>query len=152
MIPAYGRQLISARDRGLHPDLVVIVYARRWAARQAREFAARVGAPDPLFALDEQVRGGCLDWWLLRGLAAAILNGDGRDADIPTFSRLVADVSREAAPVLVFFDPVVHWGSDASEFLWCQRHTPHAAEGWPVGWSDDLDRGYVARLRRRAEA
>jgi hypothetical protein len=153
MIPAYGRELIALRDRGAHPDLVVICYASRFAVQRAREFAARLDAPHPLIATDDQVRFGSIGWWLLRGLGAAVLNAEGARAHVPTFSRLVADVAREAAPVLVFHDQHGgHWGSDASEFLWCQRFTAHAPDGWPAGWSDELDQGYLARLRRRAEA
>jgi hypothetical protein len=152
MIPAYGRLLIELRNAGRHPDLVVIAYCSEFALHQARKFSAQLGAPHPLIATAEQVRARCVDWWLLRGLSAVVLNADGARFDPCTFAQLVADVAREAAPVLVFAEPGAHWGSDASEFLFCLRYTPHAPDGWPAGWSDQLDRGYLARLARRAAA
>ena len=100
----------------------------------------------------DDVEARALDWALVRGLWAEVVNADGAQADPMLFARLVADVAREAAPVFVFFERGGHWGSEATEFLFCLRHTPRSPAGWPDGWSDAADQDYRERAAAKVFA
>ncbi|MGE0373452.1 MAG: hypothetical protein AB7Q01_16450 [Gammaproteobacteria bacterium] len=152
MMPANARKLVHLREAGQHPPAVVVVFSREYLAERANAIAARLGAPTPIQAKPADVAGGALEFWPLRGLRAEVYNGDGPRASPGTFAQLVAAVAREAAPVAVYFERGGHWGTDASEFLYCLRYTPHAPTGWPAGWSDALDEDYHARAARKVEA
>lgn len=147
-LPAGARALIELRDAGRHPAFVVIVMGRRFATRRYVALAARLAAPPPLMALADEIEARALSWWVVRGLAVVLCNADGTRARQIVLCEAIAQIAREAAPVLMYGDRArPDELGDAVELLQLARFD-HVQGCWPAGWNDRAHADYQARADR----
>lgn len=152
-MPAGARALIELRDAGHHPRLVVVVVGRTWRTRPYNALAARYSAPAPLMALADEIEARALSWFVLRGLGVILCNARGAALPPPLLLEAIAQIAREAAPVLLYDggaiddpDSVDH---DAADLLF-DAHFERPDGAWPAGFSADAWREYNARSDRWA--
>lgn len=154
VLPAYARHLIDLRDAGRHPRFVVVVLGRRFAARGFAWLAARLEAPPPLMALADDVEARALSWFIVRGLAVVIANADRRDDRDRVLLELIAQLGREAAPVMLYRGGALEdpdsLDPDATDLLDGARYADRLGR-WPGGWSDALQDAYLERAARWME-
>lgn len=154
-LPAYGRELLQARQAGRHPARVWVIFSQDWGRRPAD---VPVLCVKPL----EWVAG-LLDWGLVAGVRVDVVNRDEAESVYP----FAAEIARVAAPVYVHSrwpedaDPFEAWPDapgdaiceDISHAAFCRRAWDQAAGTmrWPPWWSEDLERDYRARDAKRFE-
>jgi len=146
-LPAYGRALAQARDRGEHPARVWIIVGSDWG-RRPRDA--------PSLCVSPWYRAGDMDWHLVAGVAVDVVERERSDA--ADIGELVGDVARHAAPVrLCWVATEPDWPmpaglpvtTDAAELAFASRAWDDVAGRWrwPPWWSDRLERDYRARAR-----
>jgi hypothetical protein len=128
-LPAYGRELREARDAGMHPERILIIYGD---AIQRPDGALCV------FAADYQP--GTIDWSVVAGVPADI---EWRNGELAR--ELVAELAAVTAPVHAIL-PSGH-RIEASEFLYGEM----ARADFPL-WSQDIERDYFRRWEELNEA
>lgn len=136
-LPAYGRELLTARERGVHPRLIWVLYGDNWRDRPNKPPEIRS------VCVDEGYAPATFDWSVLAGVRVVI---DWRGGD--RICELVAEIAREAAPVHVRYDngmlnEFVRYGGreevDAATFLFAERHRLR-----PL-WTELTEQDYLAR-------
>ena len=145
-LPAYGRDLITKRDAGQHPDRVWVLVGDDWSRRPVNAPALCIKSADPAAGFD---------WSICTGLPVHVVD---RGGDV---AAVAAAVARFAAPV------VVHWlygeedwpaapGSkgqaDVSLVMWSLRERVKSGFRYTCGWSDELDAEYRARRDAYSDA
>lgn len=144
-LPAYGRDLITLRDAGQHPDRVWVLVGDDWSRRP-------VNAPSLCIKTADRAEG--FDWSICAGLPVHVVD---RCGDV---LGVAAAVARYAAPV------VVHWiygeedwpaplggkgQADVTVLMWSLRERVKSGFRFTCGWSDDLDADYRARCATYSE-
>lgn len=120
-LPPYGRELLTARESGNHPNEIVVVYgAACWQSR-----------PDGAVSVcvDESYQHGVYDWSLLAGVPARVIWLSGENV-----FDLVAEVASVTAPVIV---ETQRNQTIAPNFLWEYR-----GKWRSILWNQELDDSY----------
>jgi hypothetical protein len=145
-LPAGGRELLHARERGEHPARVFVIFGEDWGRRPTHAPSVCIGAP---------WRPGETDWSVLAGVPAhVVLRGTGLAPALERLrtSELIAEIARAAAPVVVHFIAGEDWWPyeagqayqvDAAEWLHVERSRPELASLWNAAACAD----YEARVR-----
>lgn len=150
-LPAFGRALMERRDRGDHPQSVVVLAGADWSGwRQAEHPLAH------RLAVMQLVPPDAFDWSICTGLAAFIVP---RGMDWVWCWHLAGVLAAYAAPVCVQESGSLSdmWRAGRSRDVadlaldWRDDLRFGHAHSWPPWWSERLAADYAARWRE-AEA
>lgn len=150
MLPAYARQVVAERDAGRHPPAVMVGTGPTWFRRRHHLYPF-------VFALEDQVLAGRLDWWWLRGLPVVVES----EASIEATLQLAGELADHAAPVLVTYTAHFIVARDVVELMheiragtWLQGHRALTFDGANGGhcqyWSHAREERYLERREARA--